>query len=56
MTSASSMHEAGHPKPVLWDNPEGWGGEGGGRQVQNQGHMDTLADSCQCIVKIITML
>ena len=23
MTSASSMHEAGHAKPVLWDNPEG---------------------------------
>ena len=23
VTSASSMHEAGHPKPVLWDNPEG---------------------------------
>ena len=23
MTSASSMHEAEHPKPVLWDNPEG---------------------------------
>ena len=23
MTSASSVHEAGHPKPVLWDNPEG---------------------------------
>ena len=22
MTSASLMHEAGHPKPVLWDNPE----------------------------------
>ena len=29
-TSASSMHEVGHPKPVLWDNPEGWGGEEGG--------------------------
>ena len=29
MTSANSMHEAGHSKPVLWDNPEGWGGEGG---------------------------
>ena len=28
MTSANSMHEAGHPKLVLWDNPEGWGGEG----------------------------
>ena len=27
MTSASLMHEAGHPKLVLWDNLEGWGGE-----------------------------
>jgi len=27
MTSASLMHEAGHSKLVLWDNPEGWGGE-----------------------------
>ena len=26
MTSTSLMHEAGHSKPVLWDNPEGWGG------------------------------
>jgi len=26
------MHEAGHSKLVLWDNPEGWGGRkvGGG--------------------------
>ena len=23
------MHEAGHSKLMLWDNPEGWGGEGG---------------------------
>ena len=23
------MHETGHPKPVHWDNPEGWDGEGG---------------------------
>ena len=23
MTSASLMHEAGHPKPVLWDNVDG---------------------------------
>ena len=27
------MHEAGHPKLVLWDNPEGWDGEGGGTDV-----------------------
>ena len=30
MTSASSMHGAGYSELVLWDNPEGWGGEGGG--------------------------
>ena len=24
-------------KLVLWDNPEGWGGEGGGRGVQDGG-------------------
>ena len=23
MTSASLMHESGHPKPVLWNNVEG---------------------------------
>ena len=23
------MYEARHSKLVLWDNPEGWGGEGG---------------------------
>ena len=34
MTSASLMHEAGHLKPVLWHNPEGSEGEGGGRGVQ----------------------
>ena len=30
MTSASLMCEAGHSESVLWDNPEGWSGEGGG--------------------------
>ena len=24
------MHEAGNSKAVLWNNPEGWGWEGGG--------------------------
>ena len=37
MTSASSMYEAGHSKPVLWDNPEGWGGEEDGKGVQDGG-------------------
>jgi len=35
MTSESSMCEAGHLKSVLWDNPEGWGREGGGKEVQD---------------------
>ena len=36
MTSASLMHEAGHSKLVLWDNPEGWGGDMG-VEVQDGG-------------------
>ena len=42
MTSASSMHEAEHSKLVLWNNPEGWGGEEAGRGVSGYGgHMYT---------------
>ena len=42
MTSASSMHEEEHSKPVLWDNTEGWDGEEGGMGVQDGGqHMCT---------------
>ena len=41
MASANSMHEAGHLKLVLWDNPKGWDGEGGGREDQDGEHMYT---------------
>ena len=41
MTSASLMHEAGHSKPVLWDNLEGWGGDGGRRGFRMREHMCT---------------
>ena len=37
MTSANSMHEEEHPKLLLWDNPEGWGRERGGKGVQDGG-------------------
>jgi len=33
--------KAGHSKPVHWDNPEGWDGEGRGRGVQDGRHMYT---------------
>ena len=52
MTSASLMHEAGHSKPALWDNPEDWGWEGGGRGVQDGGDICApVADSCWCMAK-----
>ena len=37
-TSPSSMHEAGHSKPVHWDNFKGWDWEGG---LEWGGHMYT---------------
>ena len=47
MTGARSMHEAGHSKLVLWDNPEGSGGKGGGRGAQDWGdRYAPMADSC----------
>ena len=33
------MHETGCSGPVHWDDPEGWGGERGGRGVQDGEHM-----------------
>ena len=41
MTSPSSIHETVHSKPVHWDNPEGWDGEGHGRGIQDGAHMNT---------------
>ena len=37
MKSESLMPESGDTKPMFWDNPEGWGGEGGGKGVQVEG-------------------
>ena len=50
------MRETGHSKPVLWDNPEGWSGEGGGRGSGWGTHVTPMADSCQCIAKTTTIL
>ena len=56
MTSANLMHEAGHPKLVLWDNPEGWGGEGGGSGVQDGDTCAPVADSCPHMARTTTIL
>ena len=41
MTSGNLMHEAGQSKPVLWDNPVGWCGEGSSRGFRMGQHMCT---------------
>ena len=56
MTSPSSMHETGHSKPVHWDDPEGWDGEGGRRGFGMGDTRTPNADSCQCMAKTITIL
>ena len=41
ITSPGSMHETGCSGLVHRDDPEGWDGEGGGKGVQDGGHMYT---------------
>ena len=42
--------------PVHWDDPEGWDGEGGGREAQDGDTCIPMADSCQCMTKTTTIL
>ena len=41
IASPGSMHETGCSGLVHWDDPERWNVEGGGRGVQDGGHMYT---------------
>ena len=41
IASPGSMHETGCSGLVHWDDPEGWAGEGGGREDQDGEHMYT---------------
>ena len=41
IASPGLMHETGRSGPVYWDDPEEWDGKGGGRGVQDVGHMYT---------------
>ena len=50
------MHETGPSKPVHWDNPERWEGKGVGRGVQVGDTRTPVADSCQCMAKVTTIL
>ena len=50
------MHETGCSGLVHWDDPEGWDGEGGGRQVQDGGHMYTRGGFMSVYGKTTTIL
>ena len=39
ITSPVLMHDTGCWGLVHWDDPEGWDGEGGGKEVQDGEHM-----------------
>ena len=39
IASLGPMYETRHSGSVHWDDPEGWDGEGGGRGLQDGGHM-----------------
>ena len=53
------MHEAGHSKLALWENPEGWGGEevdggqDGGHMHPWLSHIDVWQKSQYCKVIIL---
>ena len=53
ITSAGSMHDTGCSGLVHWDDPVGWDGEGGGRAVQDGEHSTPVADSRQCMAKLL---
>ena len=44
IASPGSMHDTGSLGLVHWDDPEGWYGEGGGREVQDGEHMYSCVD------------
>ena len=50
------MQETGCAGLVHWDDPEGWDGEGVGREGQDGEHMYTMADSCECMAKTTMIL
>jgi len=54
--SPGLMHDTGCLGLVHWDDPEGWGGEGSGRGVQDGEHMYTHGRFIPMYGKINTIL
>ena len=56
MTSPSLMRETWHSKPVHWDNPEGWDGEGGEGVFGTGDTCTPIANSRQYMAETTTVL
>ena len=54
VASPGSMHETGCSGLVRWDDPEGWGGEGGGFRMGDT--CTPMADSYKRMAKTTTIL
>ena len=55
VSSPGSMHETGCSGLVHWDDPDQWGGEGGGGRFRMGDTQTPMADSCQCMAKTTTI-
>ena len=56
IASPGSVHETGCSGLVYWDDPEGWDGEGGGREVQDGEHMYICSGFMSMYGKTTTIL
>ena len=56
VASPGSMHDTGCLGLVHWDDPEGWDGEGGGREAQDGEHMYTQGRFMSIYGKTTTIL
>ena len=56
VASPGLMHDTGCLRLVLWDDPEGWYGEGGGRRVQDGQHVYTCGEFMLIYGKTNTIL
>ena len=56
ITSTGSIHHTGFSGLVHWDDPEGWDGEGGGREFQDREHMYTCGRFVSMYGKTNTIL
>ena len=56
ISSPGWMHETSASGLVHWEDPEGSGGEGGGRGIGMGNTCKSMANSCQWMAKTTTIL